>query len=181
MTKPRRPARSPATPHEPRRLNTADQAGSSHDAIALTDTEILRADLSNVTARRTETFRVVVRESRLTGIALPDSSLSDTLFEECRIDLASFGACRLERVTFEHCVLTGTDFLEARLDDVRFHGCDLSDADFRGARMAHCELRSCTLDDLIGVEALRGGSLEWSAIVGLAGPFAAALGIDVLE
>jgi uncharacterized protein YjbI with pentapeptide repeats len=117
----------------------------------------------------------------MTGIVVPEAAVRDVTLRDCRIDLASFGRSRLERVTFEDCLLQQTDFLEARLDGVRFHRCDLTQADFRGARLTRCEFRSSTLAGLEGVECLRGAAMEWPDIVEMAGEFAAALGIAVLD
>jgi uncharacterized protein YjbI with pentapeptide repeats len=77
-------------------------------------------------------------------------------------------------------VLREADFAEARGNSVRFDGCDLTGAGFAGARFDASELRGCTLDGITGVDGLRGAALEWSEIVGLAGTFAAALGLRVL-
>jgi uncharacterized protein YjbI with pentapeptide repeats len=84
-------------------------------------------------------------------------------------------------VTFEDCLLAQTDFLEAQLESVRFHGCELSGANFRGARLDSCEFRRSDLTGVQGVESLRGAAMEWPDIVELAGTWAAALGIEVLE
>jgi uncharacterized protein YjbI with pentapeptide repeats len=124
---------------------------------------------------------VVIEDSRLTGLALFEGGLTDVTFRGCRVDLASFSSCRMERVSFEDCMLAQTDFLEARLDSVRFHGCDLTNADVRGARLKHCELRRCQLSGLQGVESLRGVAMEWPDIVEMAGVWAATLGIEVLD
>ncbi len=112
---------------------------------------------------------------------LVEARLSDVLIIGCRVDLASFGGTRMERVTFEDCQMAQTDFLEATLDGVRFHGCDLRAVDFRGARLRNTEFRRCELIELQGVESLRGASLEWETIVGMAGVWAAALGIKTLD
>jgi uncharacterized protein YjbI with pentapeptide repeats len=117
----------------------------------------------------------------MTGIAVPEATLRDVSLRGCRIDLASFGFSRLERVTFEDCVLHQTDFLEAQLDAVRFHGCDLTSADFRGARLKRCEFRRSDLTGLQGVESLRGAAMEWPDIVEMAGVWAATLGIEILD
>jgi uncharacterized protein YjbI with pentapeptide repeats len=107
--------------------------------------------------------------------------LRDVSLEGCRIDLASFGGTRLQRVTFEECNLSQTDFLEAELDGVRFIGCDMIATDLRGAKLHRCELRSNRLDELRGVERLRGAAMPWVDIVGGAGLWAQALGISALE
>jgi Pentapeptide repeats (8 copies) len=74
-----------------------------------------------------------------------------------------------------------TDFMQARLESVAFHGCDLTNGDFRGAKLKRCELRRSDLTGVQGVESLRGLAMEWPDIVELAGVWAAALGIEVLE
>jgi uncharacterized protein YjbI with pentapeptide repeats len=105
---------------------------------------------------------------RLTGTDLSGSRLS-------------FSSCGMRRVRFEECVLTQTDFMEARLESVAFHGCELTDGDFRGAKLKRCELRRSALTGVQGVESLRGLAMEWPDIVELAGVWAGALGIEVLE
>jgi uncharacterized protein YjbI with pentapeptide repeats len=124
---------------------------------------------------------VEIESSRLTGTVLADATLSDVTVRGCRVDLASFGFSRLQRVTFEDCQLEQADFLDARLHSVRFHDCDLSRADFRGAQLKDCEFRRCGLEGVDGVTSLRGAWLERSAIVELAGTWAGALGIQVLD
>lgn len=54
-------------------------------------------------------------------------------------------------------------------------------ADFRGAVLKDCEFRRSTLRDLLGVECLAGSAMRWPDIVELAGTFAHALGIAVLQ
>jgi uncharacterized protein YjbI with pentapeptide repeats len=117
----------------------------------------------------------------MTGIDFSEATLRDASVEGCRVDLASFGFSRLERVTFEDCLLAQTDFLQAQLESVRFHRCDLTRADFRGARLKLCEFRRSELAGLSGVESLRGAAMELPDIVGLASVWAAALGIEVLD
>ena len=95
--------------------------------------------------------------------------------------MASFGFSHLMRVTFEDCLLAQTDFLDARLDAVRFLDCDLSRADFRGARLEGCEFRRCDIAGVEGAASLRGAAFEWPTIVAMAGTWAAALGIEVLD
>ncbi len=98
-----------------------------------------------------------------------------------RVDLATFAGARLERVTFEDCMLVQTDFLDAHLRSVRFQTCDLTRADFPGAHLRSCEFRRCDMTELEGVTSLRGAAMEWRDIVGMAGVWAAALGIEPLD
>ncbi len=163
------------------RLVNVELAGSRLDDLRLTDTELKRCNLANTRAQRAEAARVTFDGSRMTGIQLSEASLRDVTIRDCRVDLASFGFSQLTRVTFESCVLDQTDFLESKLESVRFHSCQLTRADFRGARMQQCEFRRCNLNGLQGVESLRGAAMEWPDIVDMAGVWATALGIEVLD
>ena len=97
------------------------------------------------------------------------------------MDLASLRSCTLERVSFEECLLAQSDLLEARLKHVSFADCDMSRVDLRDARLDRCEIRRCKLSKLEGVTALKGVSMPWPDIVEMAGVWAGALGIEVLE
>ena len=162
-------------------LDGADLFGAQLPKLSITHGLLADCNLSNVRAHGADLARVAFERCRLTGIELTEGTLQDLTFRGCKLDMASFGFARLARVRFEDCVMTGTDFLETRLDSVVFDGCDLSGADLRGATLKRCELRGCTLEELRGVERLRGAAMEWHRIVEMAGVWAAALGIEVLE
>ncbi len=163
------------------KLARIDLSGSRLEHLRIIDGTLHDCNLANLQGRSASAKRVTIESSRLTGIDLAEGALIDVTVRGCRIDLASFGFSRLERVTFEDCLLTQTDFLEAQLDSVRFHSCDLTHADFRGARLKRCEFRRNDLTDLQGIESLRGAALEWPDILDMAGVWAAALGIEALD
>jgi uncharacterized protein YjbI with pentapeptide repeats len=162
-------------------LRAVDLSGSRLAHLTATDAIFTDCDLANIAGDRADLTRVSIERSRMTGIRLTQGSLRDVTLRGCRVDLASFAGSKLERVTFEDCVMVQTDFLEAQLGSVRFHGCDLVRADLRGARLHQCEFRGSDLSGLLGIESLRGAAMEWPAIVDMAGEWAAALGIEVLD
>lgn len=163
------------------RLANVDLSGAVLERLWLSHCELRGCNLANLQATAARVQKTRISDSRMTGIAFAEATLSDVTFSACRIDLAAFGFAALERVTFADCVLTQSDFLEARLQHVRFHDCDLTGADFRGARLEACEFRRSELTGLQGVADLRGAALEWPQIVELAGMWAAELGIGVLD
>lgn len=163
------------------RLVDCDLSGARLTSLGLLDCELLRCNLANLLGRDSAMVRTAVAESRMTGFSWPEGKIRDVVFRGCRIDLAALRFATLQRVTFEDCVLREADFQEARFESVRFAGCDLTGATFQGARFERSELRRCRLDDLRGVDGLRGAALEWGDIVGLAGAFAAALGVRLLD
>ena len=100
---------------------------------------------------------------------------------DCRFDLASLAAARLERVVFADCDLRESSFAEAVLRDVRFERCDLGGAELAQVRLQRVELRGCRLDGINAVANLRGATMPWEDIVGNAGLFAAAVGVRATE
>jgi uncharacterized protein YjbI with pentapeptide repeats len=158
-----------------------DVSESRLEQLRLDDCTLGSCNLANLQARGASLTRVSIEGCRLTGIDLPEALIQDLTIRGSRIDLASFSFSRLARVTFDDCLLTQATFLDAQLDSVRFHGCDLSHADFRGAQIHRCEFRGNNLTGLQGVQNLRGAAMEWADIIDMAGVWAAALGIEVLD
>ena len=163
------------------RLADVDLSGARLTGLRLADVVVERGNLANVAAPELSLRRVTVSGARLTGAQWTRGSITDVVFRDCRIDLATFAGTTFERTTFDGCLSAQADFREALLRSVRFDGCDLTEADFAGVRIDRCELRGCTLDGLAGVERLRGAAMPWADVVGNAGLFAAALGIRALE
>ncbi len=166
---------------EQARVVDADLAGAKLKGLRLIDVAIERGNFANLVAPEPTLRRVTVSGARLTGVQWTRGSISDVVFRDCRIDLATFAGSSFERVTFEGCMLAQVEFREALLRSVRFEHCDLTEADLTGLRIDGCELRSCTLDGLAGAERLRGAAMPWGDIIGHAGLFATALGVRVLD
>ena len=163
------------------RVVEADQPEARIAGLRLSDVVVVRGNLANLVAPELVMRRVEISDARLTGVQWTRGTIGDTVFRDCRIDLATFAGTTFERTVFEGCMLAQADFREALLRSVRFEHCDLSGADFTGLRIDRCELRSCTLDGLVAAERLRGAAMPWADVVGHAGLLATALGIRVLE
>jgi uncharacterized protein YjbI with pentapeptide repeats len=180
-----RALRSPEAPRldgeDSERLVDVDLSGSRLAGWRLVDVAVDRGNLANLVAPEPSMRRVAVTGARLTGVQWTRGTITDAVFRDCRIDLATFAGTTFDRTIFDGCLLAQTDFRDALLRSVRFDHCDLTEADLTGVRIDRCELRGCTLDGLAGVERLRGAAMPWADLVGNAGLFATALGIRVLE
>lgn len=170
----RRAPRHPLAPRPPLRRGPDDER-------AWLDREHVDADLANQVLRGEELHRCTFTRCRMTGFQVPEGTLTDVRFTDCRIDLAGLRFASLERVVFEGCVLRELDLTEARLQDVRFDGCDLRLAEFGGARASRLELRGCEVEGLGGVDGLRGALVTWADAVGLLGPLVEHAGLVVLD
>jgi uncharacterized protein YjbI with pentapeptide repeats len=146
----------------------------------LVDTVVADADWAGVHGLGLSLTRVELRRCRLTGAELGEATLSDTTFDECRLDLAGARHSRLERVAFRDCRMTECDFHGASLTDVLFERCDLRAANLAGARLERVELRGCDLTGLHGGEALRGVRLPWNDVLENAVLFASLAGVEIL-
>lgn len=163
------------------RLQRPGLDGARLPMLSLDDTlvaggSVANADLRDATWRRVELDRV-----RMTGARITDARLEDVVLRGCLLDLAALGGSRLRRVVFEECRLTGTDLQDLAAEDVVFDGCDLTEADLTGARFARTEMRDCTLDGTRGLEQLRGVGMRWEDVLRAAGPFAAHLGVRLID
>lgn len=163
------------------RLEGVNLSESTFDSLYLNEAALIRSDLANTRAARANLTRVSFESARLTGLALTDSILHDVTFRGCRLDLSSFGLSRLKRVVFDDCNLAGISLLEAQCESVVFRDCRMTECDFRGAILKTCEFQRCDLAGIEGIQSLRGAAMEWGDIIDMAGTWAAALGIQVIE
>jgi uncharacterized protein YjbI with pentapeptide repeats len=163
------------------RLADVDASGGRIAGLRLVDVVCDRGNLANLAAPEPSLTRVVFTGTRLTGAQWTRGRITDAVFRDCRIDLATFAGTTFERVSFDGCMLGQADFGGALLRSVVFDHCDLTEADLGEVRIDGCELRACTLDGLVGAERLRGVGMPWADVVGNAALLASALGIRVLE
>jgi uncharacterized protein YjbI with pentapeptide repeats len=163
------------------RIAGGDLSGAALHDCGFADAVIDRANLATLHAERATLMRVRLAGCRMTGVQWTESTLRDVIVEDCRMDLASLRFSRLERVLFRDCVMNGLDLYETSLTHVVFERCDLRETELRGARFNRSLLHDCHLEGIRGVEGLKGAALPWSDLVQLAGPMAAALGIETAE
>jgi uncharacterized protein YjbI with pentapeptide repeats len=171
----------PSLRFEESRLERIDLSAGRLAHLSFADVELESCNLANADVRGGSAWRARIERSRLTGVSWSEGLVRDTVLSDCRIDLSSFAATRLEQVVFERCLLMQADFQEASLRAVRFVDCDLTEADLMDARFDRCELRGCTIDGIRGAARLRGISMPWEDIVASVGTFAAAVGVTVLD
>lgn len=85
------------------------------------------------------------RNTRLTGIDLPELTLRDCRLHGSEMSGALFENASLIRVEFVDCRVSGAVLASARLRDVRFTNCRLDEALFRMASLERVEFDRCHL------------------------------------
>jgi uncharacterized protein YjbI with pentapeptide repeats len=161
------------------RLTKANFEESQLGRFHATDVAFEACNLSNVSLPDASFARVLLSQSKLSGLHVTKGSFVDVEFNGCRMEFASFGQAKLKNVTFTDCQLREADFSETTFDRVRFVDCDLSRATFARMRVERSDIRNCKLTELKGLAELRGVTMEWTDILAYADVFAAALGIGI--
>jgi len=78
----------------------------------------------------------------MTGANCDEGVFERCLFEETKVDLASFRFAKMAKCDFINCNLREIDFQGAEFAEVRFRNCDLSGAQFSQAKFKQVDLRS---------------------------------------
>jgi uncharacterized protein YjbI with pentapeptide repeats len=138
-----------------------DAAESRLDHLRLEDVRFTGCNLATAAWPNTACVRAEFITCRMTGFTTEDALFHDTIFHECKIDLAQFYQAKMRGVRFEDCLLTGVDFRKADLTGVAFVRCDLSNCDFTGATLTGADLRGCQIDGMrAGPDELRGAIVD---------------------
>jgi uncharacterized protein YjbI with pentapeptide repeats len=135
--------------------------GSRFEHLRLEDIRFTGSSLANAVWPKASCVRAEFIGCRMTGFSTEESLFTDTLFRDCKVDLAQFYQVKMPGVRFEDCPLTGTDFRKSDLTGAVFLRCDLSNADFTGATLSGADLRGCQIDGMrAGPDELRGAILD---------------------
>lgn len=161
----------PRTPYPPEPDGDDELLDATHEDV----------DWANRREPRFSMRRVELLRARLTGAQLPEGSILDVTFADCRADLASFRFAKLERVVFRDCRLEESDFYGAELTDVLFESCDLRLANLSVVSVQRVELNGCKLEGAQGIEKLRGMRIPWNDVLEHGPLFAQALGFDIID
>ena len=169
---------APRTPYPP---DPGDEPVPAELGGGLVDAVVDGADWANVRAVGTGLRRVALRNVRLTGAELAESTLIDVEIVDSSLHLAALRAAKLERVVFRDCRMDECDLYGATLTDVLFERCSLRLATVSGVNVKRVELRGCELDGLQGVDALAGVRIPFHDALQNAALFASGLGIELVD
>ena len=129
--------------------------------LRLEDVRLAGCNLANAAWPKASCVRAEFIGCRMTGFATQEAIFGDTIFRDCKLDLAQFYQVKMPGVRFEDSPLTGTDFRKSDLTGVAFVRCDLSNTDFTGATLAGADLRGCQIDGMrAGPDELRGAIVD---------------------
>jgi uncharacterized protein YjbI with pentapeptide repeats len=139
-----------------------------------------RVDLSSARWTEVRIERARFTGCRLSGLAWSEGSLGNVLFEDCRLDYASFRQVDVVGpVAFVNCTLTEASVVGGRWRSVAMDSCRLGGIEFDGCDLRGADLRGNPLDGVRGVGSLRGVTIAAEQVEQLAAALVVDLGITV--
>ncbi|MFD9570330.1 pentapeptide repeat-containing protein [Streptomyces sp. NPDC059982] len=152
------------------------------EGLNLHGVEISGSDLGSARWSESKLTRVTIRDTKLMGAALDGLVLDDVLFENCKLDFATFEKVRATGpVVFAGCILTEATFTDCDLSDVVFSECTLRLTEFGAGRYRDADLRGNDLSSIRGVANLSKIRITPAQQADLAQALVADLDIDVSD
>lgn len=119
-----------------------------------------QVDLSSARLEGAKLDRTHLIGCRLSGVALTESTMSNVLFENCRLDYATFRGVRTTGpVAFINCTLTEASLSGCRWSEVVLDRCRLTGVELDGSDLRGTDLRGNPLDSIRGLSSLRGTTI----------------------
>lgn len=108
------------------------------------ETEFNACDLSNANLSYVSFQETVFKDCKMLGLQFHDCKAFafSVIFENCRLDHASFFKMDLQSCSFDHCHLENVDFSEANLKKVDILACELKEARFDHTNLEKADLRA---------------------------------------
>ena len=153
--------------------------GLELDRAQVVDVRLDACDVSGVVMSAYAVRRAQVAQTRIRDCVWGGGILQDVTFGGCPTERLSLRFSTLQRVTFTDCSLVGADFYGVTFDRVRFERCDLSGAHFDNATVKDLTLTACSLLGLSGALSLRGATVDFDDLPGLAPSLAREAGLRI--
>lgn len=128
----------------------------------------VNADLASCRFDSVTLDRCVLNGCTLVGAQWNDVTLKNVVFENCRIDYATFTDIRtVASVALIGCSLTEATFTRCKLGVAAFDGCRLTATSFEASDLRGADLRGNDLSSVTGIESLRGAIVSDDQLPGL--------------
>jgi uncharacterized protein YjbI with pentapeptide repeats len=143
------------------------------------ETRIRRLDAPVLRGARSTWRDVVVDGGRIGSAELYDSGVTAVRISGCKLGFVNLRGATLTDVVFEDCRIDELDLGGARLRRVAFPGSSIGTLALQRAELADTDLRGTDLREIIGVEGLRGATIDSAQLTLLAPLLARTAGLLV--
>jgi uncharacterized protein YjbI with pentapeptide repeats len=162
-------------------FSKVSMSGGRLQRAGLRDVWMRDVRLTGTNLAETSWLDVTVLTSALAGAQVYGAELRRVVFSGCKLDSVNFRGSSLTGVTFDQCVLRDVDFADATLSGCAFPGSQLSRADFSRARLDGTDLRDAELGIVIDGASLRGAIISTAQLIAVAPALAEAIGVVVRD
>ncbi len=143
------------------------------------ETAFVRLNAPVFLAARSRFRDVTIEASRLGSAELYDASWQSVHISNCKLGFVNLRGATLQDVLFTDCTIDELDLGGAKANRVAFTRTDVNNLDVTRANLSHVDLRGLEMRHLIGLEGLKGATLNFFKIAELAPILAGRLGIKV--
>ncbi|MGH3737172.1 MAG: pentapeptide repeat-containing protein [Micromonosporaceae bacterium] len=162
------------------RFDAVNMNAAVWDDVSVTGSIFDRVDLSSARLTSLTLDRCHLIGCQLTGLHLSMATLKNVIFENCRLDYATFNAVRTTGpVAFIGCTLTETSLTGCKLGQAVITGCQLNRLELHGCDLYGTDLRGNPLDTITGIDSLKGATLAPDQLADLTTAVLADLGLRV--
>lgn len=154
---------------------------SGLEKLRLSDVEFKACDFSAARCAESSLIRVRITGGRMTGVDFSRSTIKDTIFEDCKLDMANFRFAKLVNVQFINCQCSETDFQAAELTNVEFSDSYLEKVEFGQCKIKNVDLRTSELCNVRGWQSLLGVKIDSMQLAMIAPQLANELGLTVKD
>lgn len=162
-------------------FSKVSMAGGKLQRATLRDVWVRDWRLTGTNIAESSWLDVTVLASSLAGAQVFGSELRRVTFSGCKLDSVNFRGARLDEVRFDSCVLRDVDFADAELTGCAFGGSQLARTDFTRAKLAGTDLRDTELGITIDAQSLSGAIISSGQLVALAPVLAQTLGVVIKD
>ncbi|HUB93917.1 MAG TPA: pentapeptide repeat-containing protein [Verrucomicrobiae bacterium] len=163
------------------KLERVTASAADFEKLTLSDILLTHCDVTAANCADAAWRRVQLVSVRCSGFRLQTSTLRDTVFEGCKLNLSNFRYSKLRNTRFIDCVLDEADFYNAVLENVQFQGCSLEKTEFSAAKCKAVDLRGSQLSEVRGVQDLAGATIDSLQLVTISRLLASSLKIEVKD
>jgi len=154
------------------------------DGLVLRRSRILGSVLDAIHGASVDFSDTTWRDSRVSGgrlgaVNLPGATLTTIRFVGSKLGFLNLAGAQFEDVVFEGCEIDGLDARGAKLRSVSFVDCSVNELNVTEAALSKVDLSGARLRSLIGVDNLRGVTINHGQLMDLAPQLAAQLGIEI--
>ncbi len=162
-------------------FSRVSMAGGRLQRASLRDVWMRDVRLTGTYLAESSWLDVTVALSALAGAEVFGAELRRVVFSGCKLDSVNFRGTSLTDVAFDSCVLREVDFAGATLTQCAFAGSQLSRTDFSRAQMDRTDLRGAELGIVIDSQSLRGAVISTAQLAVLAPVLAESMGVVVRD